>query len=259
VWVDGEELCLPDRIAVPVVRPAGDGPVEQAIVACLATRHHDGFVRQRAVASLLDLPFPWVVPYVVRLVGEYVVEIVETIAAGLDLRPGTLARHRCGRFVAANRTAVELTRQRAVSYWNEYHRDRFAVLRPRPADRWPTYPAFPLLDALDTAGAEIDALAPADDDVIQRCLQAAVDGPFFDDAELSTLFGLDRAAVAAVLDAWPAVTDDRDRAVGNALDNLLGYPHGHHGPDFEQLVGVSEAEVRAAFDRWRQRGSEGGR
>ena len=91
----------------------------------------------------------------------------------------------------------------------------------------------------------------ADDEVTRRCLRAVVEGPFFDDVELPTLFGLDRAAVAAVLDAWPAPTGDRDLTVGNALNNLLGYPHGHRGADFERLVGASEAEVGAAFARWR--------
>jgi hypothetical protein len=260
VRVDGEELCLPYRIAGPVVLLVGDGPVEQAIVACLASRHHDGFVRQQAVASLLDVPFPWVVPYVVRLVGEYVIEIVETIAAALDLQPGSPAREHCGRFVAANPALIVRTRQRAVSYWNEYHRGRFPVLRPRPNDRWATYPAFPLLDALDAAGAETDALTSADDDVIRRSLRAVVEGPFFDDTEFNTLLGLDRAAMAAVLDAWPtpAATGDRDLAVNNALDNLLGYPHDHRGAGFERLVGVSEAEVRAVFARWRRRGSSVG-
>jgi hypothetical protein len=162
VSVNGEQVCLPQRITLPPEPQLGAGngngngnEVEPTILGCLATRHHDGFVRQRAVTRLLGATETWVVPYVVRLVGEYVLEIVETIAAGLDLRPGTPTRRRYGEFAAANPAALQLTRQRAISYWNAYHRDRFPVRCPGPTDRWPTYPAFPLLDTLHRAASEM--------------------------------------------------------------------------------------------------------
>jgi hypothetical protein len=121
---------------------------QETILRCLYTRHHDGFVRQRAVEGLLQAKQPWVVPFVVRLVGEYVLEIVETIAAGLDLSDaGT--RQLYGEFVATNPAFMMLTRQRATSYWSVYYRDRFPVLRPTGSDLWETYPAFTLLDRLD--------------------------------------------------------------------------------------------------------------
>ena len=58
-------------------------------------------------------------------------------------------------------------------------------------------------------------------------LGAAVNGPFFFDWEFSTLFGLTRSEVAAVLRAWPDGDDPvvQDRAVANAINHLLGYPH----------------------------------
>lgn len=101
-----------------------------------------------------------------------------------------------------------------------------------------------------------------DREVIARCLRAAVDGPFFPDAEFTTLFGLDRHAVAAVLRAWPgepesvpdgweSASEARRIAVSNALTNLLGYPHGFGGDAFAQEVGASEEEVDQALRKWR--------
>ena len=49
-----------------------------------------------------------------------------------------------------------------------------------------------------------DAVDERDRDVIERCLRAAVEGPFFPDWEFHALFGLDREEVRAVLSAWPA-------------------------------------------------------
>ena len=91
----------------------------------------------------------------------------------------------------------------------------------------------------------------ADRKLIRECLVASVEGPFFPDWEFSLLFWLERAEVAAVLQAWPDV-GERDPcvrlAVNNALNNLLGYPHGLElGP----YVSASEGELRCVLERWR--------
>jgi hypothetical protein len=112
--------------------------------------------------------------------------------------------------------------------------------------------------------SEPDDVSVRDRDVIRLCLKAAVEGPFFDDdEEFHTIFGLNRDDVRAILAAWPSeptfapggyqsATDARFVAVNNAMNNLLGYPHGHHGEAFERRAGVSEAEVAATLRRWRQ-------
>ncbi|MGW6128482.1 hypothetical protein ACWFNE_00515 [Cellulomonas sp. NPDC055163] len=88
VVLDGEVLAFPSRIYHGVL-PADTSFVmslSPAVTACAYTRHHDGHVRQRALRTLLDGPWalqPWVVPYVVKLVDEYVVEIVDDVAAFL--------------------------------------------------------------------------------------------------------------------------------------------------------------------------------
>ncbi len=64
--------------------------------------------------------------------------------------------------------------------------------------------------------------------LLGRCLRAAAEGPYFPDWEFHTLFGLTRAEVATVAKEWPGVTDEATThlAINNALNNLLGYPHG---------------------------------
>jgi len=41
--------------------------------------------------------------------------------------------------------------------------------------------------------------------LIGDCLLAAADGPFFEDWEYATLFGLDRAEVTRIAGEWPRV------------------------------------------------------
>ena len=86
-------------------------------------------------------------------------------------------------------------------------------------------------------------------------------------ASCESVFGVDRREVAAVLEAWPGLpaevpegfgsaAESQGVAVGNALNNLLGYPHGFHGDRFEAEVGVTEERVAAMLQRWREVSAE---
>jgi len=81
-------------------------------------------VRQRNLEYVVSAPQAWVAPYVVQLVGEYVVEIIEVIAAELPQLtiPGSQQRALYGRFAAENAAFLDLTAARVTSYWNEYYR-----------------------------------------------------------------------------------------------------------------------------------------
>ncbi len=131
VRVGGESLTIPGRIYCPEL-PADDlsalPATQRAIIHRVYTRHHDGRVRRRHLRSIIDEPRPWVAPFVVRLVGEYVADILLDIRTGLvevDV-PGTRMHAVYGEFGAANPEFITLTRQRVASYWNCYHRNLWA-------------------------------------------------------------------------------------------------------------------------------------
>jgi hypothetical protein len=149
VRVDGEELQIPQRIypEPPVDVAASFEGLERDVFACLYTRHHDGYVRQRHLRTIINLTHSWVAPFVVQLVGEYVVEILVDIQAGLsDLdRVGSDQHAQYGRFARDNAAFIDLTAQRATSYWNCYYRQHF----PNRAD----YPGFALIESLKRAAA----------------------------------------------------------------------------------------------------------
>ncbi|MEU6415286.1 hypothetical protein [Microbispora sp. NPDC046933] len=148
--VGDDRVTIPGRIYNPEVSPErldGLTPLQRTILHCLYTRHHDGFVRQHHLKQIIGSLEPWVLPYVVHLVGEYVLEIVADIDAALgDLGvPGSPAHLAYSRFLTDNPRLFALMRQRVASYWACYHRGRF----PRLAD----YPGHRLIAAMSAAGA----------------------------------------------------------------------------------------------------------
>jgi hypothetical protein len=86
------------------------------LLDCLFTRHHDGIVRQKHLALIICSHNIWVPCFVVLLVGEYVVEILQVIQENLThLETSTYAD-----YVRANPEFLALTEQRVISYWDCY-------------------------------------------------------------------------------------------------------------------------------------------
>ena len=137
--LNGQQLRIPARIYNPEPDWSSVqslGLTEQLIVACVFTRHHDGHVRERALARIQAVHEPWVAPFIIQLLAEYVIEVVERAALLIhgSVNPAFAA------FVQENPRFLELTTARATSYWNEYYRQRFR--------RREEYPAFPALATL---------------------------------------------------------------------------------------------------------------
>jgi hypothetical protein len=144
VLVRGEQLSAPYRVYYApanlrsmISRSSGD---TRLLALCFGSRHWDGHVREECLRQLLvPTDRPWVVPFVVQLIGEYVIEIVEAIAATISSE--TAARF-C-EFARENPGFMATTRRRATSYWACYYRQRFPALR--------SYPAYVALEAIEQA------------------------------------------------------------------------------------------------------------
>lgn len=149
VVVQGESLQIPYRIYHPPVPDDSTSRLsatQQVVLSCLYTRHHNGYVRHKHLATVLESEAPWVAPFVVRLLGEYVIEIVVSISHALiSSSADSSLMARCRRFAAENGAFVWLTRQQAGSYWDCYHRHRYRHLR--------SYPGILALDAMTSANA----------------------------------------------------------------------------------------------------------
>jgi hypothetical protein len=97
-------------------------------------------------------------------------------------------------------------------------------------------------------------LDQAEREIVKECLRAAAEGPFFDDWEFHTLFGLKRDEVKNVLESWPNVDESEGSvvlAINNSLNNLLGYPWSARDHEWPKFISVSKEEVGRVFSKWR--------
>jgi hypothetical protein len=135
----GEELSIPHRIYVAIDpgerAVASLGEIQRTIIGCLFTQHHNGFVRERFARQIVHCKEPWVPPFVLQLVGEYVIEITDVIADNLN----ALRNDRYVKFAAENPQFIALTKRRIISYWACYCRQQ----------RFKDYPGFRVFDALE--------------------------------------------------------------------------------------------------------------
>ena len=119
--LDGEPLHIPYRHYLPEPGHAAIAtlsPTQRVALACIYTRHYNGYVREAALRTIVRATDDWTPPFIVQLVGEYVIEIVEIILANVERLDTPAFR----RFVVQNPTFLAKTRRRAISYWSCYHR-----------------------------------------------------------------------------------------------------------------------------------------
>lgn len=120
--------------------------IEMEILNCIFSRHYDGYVRQEAVLNIISSDKNWTIPYIVRIIGEYVIEILRDI----DARFETINKANLVSFIRQNPAFYNRTRSRVSSYWDCYYRGQFpekpgGVKIPEKQ----RYIGFQLLDKID--------------------------------------------------------------------------------------------------------------
>ncbi len=120
VKVAGEVVAIPYRLYCDPSKivAAHLMDLEKEIVHCLLTRHNDGFVRQHHLARIVCSRNAWVPPFVIQLLGEYVIEITGVIHDNLS----ALDRSCYKEFIRANPEFLTQIAQRVASYWDCYYR-----------------------------------------------------------------------------------------------------------------------------------------
>ncbi len=90
--------------------------------------------------------------------------------------------------------------------------------------------------------------------IIKKCLEAGVKGPFFEDWEFSSLIGVERKKVEEILLRWPNVyeNDEMEKlAINNLIGNLLGYPHGMK-EELIEILSCSLEDLKIVFEKWKK-------
>jgi hypothetical protein len=125
LWAPRRVYYEPTRLEQVLRETKGDAHV---LALCLGSTHWDGWVREECVRQLILHDRPWVAPFIIKLVGEYVVEIIEVIDANLD----SVNKQTYANFVRENPNFIATTARRVASYWDCYYRTRYRSLESYP-------------------------------------------------------------------------------------------------------------------------------
>lgn len=130
ISVFGELVHIPSRVysIEPMSQLRGNDLACLPVLSCIYTRHHNGFIRQKYLQNIIGLQDIWVAPYVLQLVGEYVVEIIEVIQGNLSSIP----QKNCIELLKMNSKFAEVLRQRIISYWDCYYRFAYPTFSDYP-------------------------------------------------------------------------------------------------------------------------------
>ena len=117
-----QRVEIPYRMYLPELEEAEYKKLSQTqkqILCCIYTRSCNGFVREKYLRRLLDLPWEqWAIPFIVKLCDEYVLEILEVIYGKLKERDNTDIQ----KFCRENKAAIRKGYARMISYWDAYYR-----------------------------------------------------------------------------------------------------------------------------------------
>lgn len=144
VEIGKDTVSIPYRIYhdPSLIDPARLTGTQKELLACLMTRHHSGFVREEYLLKILDCSHEWIPPFVVQLVGEYVIDIICRISDSVDRLDPAVYRA----FLTHNPAFYLATKQRVLSYWDCYHR----------GENREDYAGFQVLDFFDRLAASSD-------------------------------------------------------------------------------------------------------
>lgn len=150
VYLGNERIAIPGRIYFypPPPRAFRSAGLESELLDCVFTRHNDGFVRQVHLLRIIRSTSPWVPCFVVPLIGEYVVEIIQVIQDNLP----HVSISAYTDFVRANPEFMALTEKRVMSYWNCYYRGT-------KKEDYPGFIVLNFLKSLIQPGSSGEALA----------------------------------------------------------------------------------------------------
>ncbi len=122
--------------------------IEATILHCIFTRHHDGYIRQKHLQALWQTSQPTIaVPFVIKLLGEYVLEILFDVEIFFNKFSDV-----CYQFLLENPKFWATQKRRVVSYWNEYYRYGYNenIIGKRYYERLTNYPIWQFVQKIDS-------------------------------------------------------------------------------------------------------------
>lgn len=121
IFINKESIYIPGRIYTAEnlkVNEINLSENQQTILNCLYLTHSDGYLRQQKLELLKDKYEDFVIPYKMKILGEYVIEIITDLEKHINEK----SIKNFIKFIKKNPNYLRLTKSRIVSYWGEYYK-----------------------------------------------------------------------------------------------------------------------------------------
>lgn len=119
--VNDEELKIPYRTYYDEVECTGFSKLEMDIVNCYYSLNGNGFIREKYLRKIICLNEEWSIPFVIKLLGEYVMELLDIIYENLH----NLDKYQYKKFITNNQYFYFITKQRMNSYYHSYYHTQY--------------------------------------------------------------------------------------------------------------------------------------
>jgi hypothetical protein len=121
IFINNESIYIPGRIYTDENLKIDEitlSEKQKTILNCLYLTHNDGYLRQQKLELLKDNFEDFVIPYKMKILGEYVIEII----ADLEKHITEKSIGNYLKFIRGNPKYWNLTKSRIISYWGEYYK-----------------------------------------------------------------------------------------------------------------------------------------
>ena len=117
VCLNGEFLELPQRVYFGEFNTKNLTLVQEQMLNCLYLCHHNGHLREYYLRELLAVKEDFILPFIAKLFGDYVIEILEMLHHELP----NDTRDKLRDFFRANPLYKRRIQSRIASYWDFFY------------------------------------------------------------------------------------------------------------------------------------------
>ena len=116
-----EKIKIYYRVQLKNYRDLSTQNLENILYNCICSRSSDGYIRGKALLKILNSDYYFVIPFILLLASEYVIEILEQMYT----KSSEHTFLKMSQFLGENSEFYPIFKSKIVSYWNEYYRKSY--------------------------------------------------------------------------------------------------------------------------------------
>ena len=125
VYLNGEVLELPQRVYFGEFNTKSLTLVQEQMLSCLYLCHCNGHLREYYLRKVLEVKEDFALPFIAKLFGDYVIEILEVLHHELPNDTHDKLRD----FFQANHLYKKRIQSRIASYWDLFYQNTYPNLK----------------------------------------------------------------------------------------------------------------------------------